>query len=321
MYYFCTYFDQNYFSRGMALYQSMLRHIDRFTLFVLCLDRSTYETISSSGFRSLIPISLEELEKNDSELLAAKSNRNRVEYYFTCTPCFPLYILRGNPSVDILTYVDADLYFYSSPAPVYSELGDRSILIVEHRFPEHLRHLERYGIYNVGWLSFRNDPAGLECLAWWRQRCLGWCYDRLEDDRFADQKYLDDWTQRFRGVHVLQNKGAGLAPWNWMQYHINYSGDSCYIDDEPLIFYHFQGLRLIGKWLYEPGFVRYGPMPRQLRKWFYGTYMKELQEIERAVPLRSARILSDSVSHRVSPYGFKALLLKIIQGEIMLRPV
>jgi hypothetical protein len=96
-----------------------------------------------------------------------------VEYYFTCTPSLPLYVLKHNAEIDVISYLDADLYFFSHPAPIYEELGDQSILIVGHRFPAHLRQREELnGTYNVGFLSLRGNSVGLQCLSWWRERCL-----------------------------------------------------------------------------------------------------------------------------------------------------
>src|SRR5205823_10040223 len=103
----------------------------------------------------------------------------------------------------------------------------------------------------VGLMAFRNDSFGRECLEWWRERCLEWCYDRLEGDRFADQKYLDDWPTRFERVVVLQHKGAGVAPWNAMNYQICLQNGRVIVDGQPLIFYHFHGLKIINRWLYE----------------------------------------------------------------------
>ncbi|HBH61096.1 MAG TPA: glycosyl transferase, partial [Nitrospiraceae bacterium] len=79
----------------------------------------------------------------------------------------------------------------------------------------------------------------MECLDWWRDRCNEWCYFRLEDGKMGDQKYLDDWPTRFKGVHVLQHKGAGVALWNIERYRIVEKQSHVYIDEDPLIFYHF----------------------------------------------------------------------------------
>jgi len=168
VYYFCTYFDSNYLIKGLALYRSLIRHARPFRLWVLCFDDLAYETLQRLDLPEIVPISLRDFEEGDKELLQAKGNRSRIEYYFTCTPSLPLYILSNHPEVDVITYLDADLFFFLNPSPIYKELDDGSVLIVGHRFPPHLRHAEVYGIYNVGLLSFRRDDVGLQCLHWWR---------------------------------------------------------------------------------------------------------------------------------------------------------
>ena len=71
-----------------------------------------------------------------------------------------------------------------------------------------LSHLEQFGRFNVGMVSFRNDVAGLACLSRWREKCIEWCYDRVEDGKFADQGYLDDWPTEHEGVVVLDMQGC-----------------------------------------------------------------------------------------------------------------
>jgi hypothetical protein len=279
VFYFVTCFDSHYLIKGLTLYRSLVRHTSSFRLWVLCFDDLAYETLERLAPPAVVPISLRDFEKGNEELRQARLGRSGIEYYFTCTPSLPLYVLENWPEVDVITYLDADLFFFSDPVPVYEELGENSILIVGHRFPPHLRHKEDKGIYNVGLLSFRRSDDGLQCLNWWRERCIEWCYDRIENGRYADQKYLDDWPTRFRGVVVLQHKGAGLAPWNITGYCLRLNNGQVTVDLQALVFFHFHHLRQIRTWLYDTDLGRYGGrLNFILRRHVYGPYIRELLE-------------------------------------------
>jgi hypothetical protein len=282
MYHFCTYFDQNYLLRGLALYHSLKKHCPEFKLWVLCMDNATCDILEKLSLAGVQPISLEEFERNDEPLRSAKQNRSRIEYYFTCTPSVPLYILKNWPQVNFITYLDADLFFFSSPAPLFEELRDGSVAIIGHRFSPALRRLKKNGIYNVGWLSFRRDLNALACLNWWRQKCIEWCYDHKEDGRFADQKYLDDWPNHFQNVVVLEHKGANLALWNLANYRLHCpDSNAVMVDDQVLIFFHFHGLKKVNGWLYDPCWKEYQiKPPAVLRKKIYALYIRTLFDIK-----------------------------------------
>ncbi len=318
MHYYCTYFDQHYLTRGLTLYRSLKRHSGPFRIWVLCLDDPTYEVLSKLNLPDLLPVALKDFEQNDKALLASKQDRTLIEYYFTCSPSWPLYILNNFPEVDLITYLDADLFFYSSPAPIFEELEEKSILIIGHRFPERLRDKELYGIYNVGLLVFRNDRFGRECLQWWRERCLEWCHDYPEIGRFADQKYLDDWPTRFQRVVVLENKGAGLAPWNWMNYKIETKAGQTTVDGAPLIFYHFHRLKILNRWLYDPvsGGESYGMMPFLMRWRIYHPYVQALKKTARWVR-RIVPKLGPHHSFARDSYEWKGLIAKVVRGRVM----
>src|SRR5207302_1556313 len=98
---------------------------------------------------------------------------------------------------------------------LFDELADDSVLLVPHRYIDAWqRHTEETGAYNGGFVGFRNDARGVDALRWWRDRCIEWCYDRVEPGRFTDQRYLHDWPRTRPGTHVLAHPGGGLAPWN-----------------------------------------------------------------------------------------------------------
>src|ERR1044071_3572075 len=154
---YCTYFDSTFLPYGLALYESLRRHSGPFVLHVLCLDELAREYLDAEGLEGVKTIRLEELEAWDPDLRAAKQTRNQVEYYFTCTPDLARYVMDREPGITDVTYLDADLYFFGDPAPIYAEIASESIAMIGHRFPADLKHLEIFGVYNVGFLFFRND--------------------------------------------------------------------------------------------------------------------------------------------------------------------
>ena len=225
MNHFCTYFDRNYLAQGLALWRSLAAHDAGASLWVLALDEFTADLLRELSEPGLKIVSLAELEAGDPALVAAKAGRSPVEYYFTLSPCWPRWLLASHPEIEHLTYVDADMFFFGPPAPIFAAMdaAGASVLVTEHRFPNWMRHTERNGRFNLGILSFRNDATGRACLDDWRERCLAWCFDRLEDGKYADQKYLDEWPGKFGpAVLVLGHAGVNLAPWNWLAHKIEW---------------------------------------------------------------------------------------------------
>lgn len=207
MYNFCTLFDSNYLSRGIAMYDSLKRHCSNFHLYIIAFDDKAYDILTKLALENITVISLKNFETE--QLLAVKPTRTRAEYCWTCTPSTIRYIF-DTFKVENCTYIDADLYFYNSPKILFDEMAEKSVLITEHRFTPKYDRSKISGKYCVQFMMFKNNQYGLKVLNWWIDACLDWCYDKYEDGKFGDQKYLDDWITRFKGiVHELQNLGGG----------------------------------------------------------------------------------------------------------------
>lgn len=256
MRHYCTYFDSAYAPRGLAMMASILRFTPDARFHALCLDETAHRIVRERQ-PAAVPIRLAELEAFDPGLAAVKPRRTLVEYYFTCTPCLPRYVLAGAPDAGMVTYLDADLFFYRSPELVFEEIGDASVAIVPHRFAPASAHREPYGLYNVAWVTWRDDAEGRRCLEDYRTDCLAWCHDRLEQGRFADQKYLDVWPDRYRGVHALAGKGMNLALWNVDSYRLSGDPNAPMVDDDPLVFMHFHGVKHLGPGTWDMRFREY----------------------------------------------------------------
>lgn len=311
---FCTFFDRRYLVKGLALYRSMTLHCNPFHLWVLCMDEETRDVLAGLNLDAVTLISLADIEKWDGDIVTARNNRSLVEFYFTCKPFLCLYIMQNYLSVDLLTYLDADILFFDNPAAITDEMHGFSIGLSPHRFPPHLQKLVINGIYNAGWLSFRRDNDGLAALEWWRERCLEWCCDRVENGRYADQGYLNQIPHLFRNVVIIQNKGANLAPWNVANYHIDWDGERLLVDGEPLLFFHFHGLKPVVGPLFDTGFANHNTvLPAAVRNHVYVRYLDILGNESAAVPAS----LQENVHHGVRVY--KELLdhLAVVSPALM----
>lgn len=255
MRFYCTLFDSHYLARGLAMIRSLHR-VTSATVYVLCMDEASYAFFQAMPEPGTIAISLAEFE--DDDLKEAKRDRSRAEYCWTCTPALIAYCIQRF-GADECTYVDADLFFLQDPAVMHERMGDAGVLITPHRYSAYCDRSSQAGIFCVQYMTFCVGRGGGEALAWWRDRCIEWCYARAEDDRFGDQKYLDDWPRRFSGVHVAGDPDVGVAPWNIADYRLNDSSNIA----EPIleyrgrdvrpVFYHFHGVRLWRNGLVDAG--------------------------------------------------------------------
>jgi hypothetical protein len=222
---------------------------------------------------------LADFEKGDESLLAIKPTRTVVEYCWTISSSLPLYIFKYHPDLDNSAYLDSDLYFFSSPVPIYEEMGHNSISIVRHNYSKELSYLEgRSGTYNVSMVVFKNDERAHKCLRWWREECLKWCHAYFEDGKLGDQMYLDDWPERFDGVYVVKNKGVNLAPWNLNKYIINKKDGKIFVDEDELVYYHYHSFKMFDKSNFQLFYSSY-LISKHDSDIIYSPYILKIQEL------------------------------------------
>jgi lipopolysaccharide biosynthesis glycosyltransferase len=245
--FYCTYFDKNYLIKGIAFIESLQQHehLD-YSLFVICMDPFTYQYFSQKNYSKVKLIPFEYFEKIDPLLYGSKSTRNQVEYYWTCKSSIIYLLLKLFPEIDTICYFDADIFFYQSPDPVWKALENHSVLIHEHRFSKERAALMAYGRFNAGFAGFRNDKSGMEALRWWRERSIEWCYARIENGRYGDQLYLNQFPDLFQNVNILPHIGAGVGPWNHIQYKFTKDyQNNVWVNEYPLVFYHFHSFTFV----------------------------------------------------------------------------
>lgn len=322
MHHFCTLFDRNYLLKGVAMLRSLRMHCPDAHVHVLCMDELTREILQNLNLNHITCISLPDLE--DEALLAAKSERSIGEYCWTLSPCLPWYVLQTNPDIHDITYLDADLFFFSSLEPVFKEIGDASIVITEHKLPPAFKHLIVNGKYCVEWVGFRRDDNGVACLKKWRDQCIEWCFYRLEEGRMGDQKYLDPWPETYNNVHVLKHPGTGVAPWNYSNYQFAKSEDGrITVDGELLVYYHFHQFQLLKNKTVDRLSDYYralGPEPDAVYQVYETTLKQILNEVQVLYPDFSGglkpvlKIKTQRLVQKLLPDSWKLFLRKFIKA-------
>jgi hypothetical protein len=280
MFNFCTLFDSNYLTRGLAMYESLNKHCTNFHLYIFPFDDKCYQVLSSLNLDKVTLVSLKEFE--DDELLRVKPSRSKGEYCWTATSSTILYCIETF-KLENCTYLDADLYFFNTPEILLKEVENKSVLITDHRYSPQYNKAYKNGKYCVQFVFFRNDASGMKVLRWWRDACIDWCYNRCEDGKFGDQKYLDDWLERFDNVVDLQHLGGGVAPWNVQQYEVYKNGDIEMIVPEgmnieyPLVFFHFHELKFFTRKIIFLGEYK---LTNKVIKLIYLPYLESLFSME-----------------------------------------
>jgi hypothetical protein len=284
MNYYCTLFDKNYLSRGLAMFSSLERVSKQpFVIYCFAMDAETVEALETFGLPSVKVVPTDAFETED--LIAVKGTRSKGEYCWTCTPAVIRHCLRVLELPEC-TYLDADLFFFHDPEILLDEVraAGGSVLITPHNYTKHFDQSKTSGVYCVQFMFFRNDSGGIRVLEDWYQKCLEWCFNRFEEGKFGDQKYVDSWPQDFGSVvHVLRHLGA-VAPWNVQRFDVRQDGGNPWIQSKDrrfeVVFFHFHSLVLMaGEMLRASNY----PLSREVKIFIYKPYLKELLHWNRSV--------------------------------------
>lgn len=236
---YCTLFDSNYILKGLAMYKSLMARSSDSLLYVMAFDDGCYKKLIDLNLPNLVVDNINSIE--DDTFIRLKNERSRAEYCWTCGPSV-IYFFLVKYSLQEIIYLDSDLFFLGNPQIVLDEIAGCSVAITEQGISE--RSASLLGRYCVQYLYFKNDTNGIAALEWWRDSCIKWCYARVEDGKFGDQKYLDQFPTKFNNVYVVKNLGVGIAPWNMFRYKFNKEALTiCYKNiSYPAVFFHMHGL-------------------------------------------------------------------------------
>ncbi len=263
MEHYVTLFDSFFLPQGLALHMSMERIMDDYTLWILCVDDRSHEVLSAIDLPRVRLLRLSELETKN--LLRVKAQRTKGEYCWTLTPFAPRFVFEVDPEVSRVTYLDADLWFRKHPRAIFREFeaSGKKVLITDHAYAPENDNSAMAGYFCVQFMTFVREAEVVR--KWWEDRCIEWCHAWYEEGKLGDQKYLDDWPERFPvDVHVLEDQGLAMGPWNATRFPYGRA-----------IFYHFHSLRIASDRRVDLGSVPLLPTP--IVENIYKPYLRDIR--------------------------------------------
>ena len=239
---YCTIFDANYLARALALYVSLLQVNQTATFAFFCIDEKSARLLAALKLARSIIVSHDAFAT--AELIQVRAHRSTGEYCWTCKPFALLYLMHNVPRADWAVYVDSDMMFFADPDEALPG-PDAHYLLAPHGFHSIFSaHEKSAGKHNAGYVAARCSRQGEQAITWWKDRCVESCSVVPTDTTFADQKYLDQFSELFPFGVSAHHKGLNVAPWNVEKFSVETHSGRVYVDDVPLLLYHFQGLQL-----------------------------------------------------------------------------
>jgi len=244
---FCTITTNGYLLKCLALYESIDKHTDgNYHLWICSVDKAAYELLLKLDLPHITVVHVEKIE--NKALIEAKNNRYKNEYCWTIKASFIKYVLKHNEAIDSILYVDSDTFLFSEPEVLFDSLKHNDILLTNHNFTHGFYHLyELKGKYNAGIVGFKNNKRAFRLLNWWEKNCIKWCYNQVIPNRFADQKYLETLGDKYLRTAKNASLGVNTAMWNMQDRIVMKKGDKTYINNDPLIIYHFSSFFIINE--------------------------------------------------------------------------
>ncbi|PEL95296.1 glycosyl transferase [Bacillus cereus] len=276
---FTTIVSQKYVIKFLAYYSSLATNMKNFHIWVLCMDPNTYNTLQKMELPNIILINVEKIE--NTLLKSIQNTRSLQEYCWTLKPYLCSYILSNYTEIDHIIYCDADMFFFSDPTALLTEWSTYSIFLCRQRGSNNLEN--KFGIYQAGLIGFKREQNSLDILNWWEIKCLDRCSNTYDEyyDSWGDQKYLETIPLLFSNIKILENIGINVAPWNSVMSNnhlISQNNNKVYIDNQPLISYHFGSLLMINKQDYDTWYHETLNFTPSILQFIYIPYIKSMKQ-------------------------------------------
>lgn len=200
-----------------------------------------------------VPFTLIEIEKvpvTDFEGMALRYNV--VELNTSVKPYIFDHILKSEPDIQKVVYLDPDIMVFQPLTNLFETLDNYNIVLTPHiltpsdniPYAQPESNFLATGIFNLGFVAIKFSGESMRILNWWKEKLLYQGYNRLDHHFFYDQKWMNFAPLFFEDVFIEKNLGYNMAYWNLHERTLSFKNNKFYVNENtPLIFFHFSSYK------------------------------------------------------------------------------
>lgn len=237
----------NYLAQAQTLGQSLQKTNPDVEFVIGLVDKLDKVTLDSD---KIPPFQLLEIDKINMDCLDEMCEIYDITELNTAVkPFYFDYFLKNRPEVKNIIYFDPDIIVFESLKPLKDNLDNYSIVLTPHitspindKFDtREIDHLNT-GLYNLGFAAISRSETSTKMINWWMERLKKDCRIDLCHGLFVDQHWMVLVPIYFReSVLVDKYYGYNVAYWNLHERKVSFEKGKYFINDVPLIFFHFSG--------------------------------------------------------------------------------
>jgi glycosyltransferase involved in cell wall biosynthesis len=255
----CTIVAHNYLPLARIVARSFLTHHPESSFYIVIVDRPIEARQVVEEGITIIPVT--DIDFGADGFLNMATIYDVTEFATSVKPFALKHLLQQHECV---LYLDPDIKVYSR----LDELVAKTIEVGWSLTPHCLQPIPRTGagptereimaagVYNLGYIGISRPLVGM--LDWWAARLRRDAIIDVERQLFTDQRWIDLAVGIFQ-PHIERSTGYNVAYWNLDQRTMHRDGETWFVDDEPLRFFHFSGYDPANPhWMskYQPGIPR-----------------------------------------------------------------
>ena len=159
---FITYFTKEFLVQGTVAIESFIKFHNDSSGFVICLDEISVDYLRKKKYSKKIKIyELKEIPSIHKMYKKFLLTRTFAESILSIKPMLINEFIQQIPAGDSIVYFDADMFFFDSLSRVKSVIQNSELVLSEHLFPKSMEVIQIYGIYNGGFVIFRNSKKSI----------------------------------------------------------------------------------------------------------------------------------------------------------------